>query len=92
MPVSDHDDSVWPDSYDRRIRFPVSPEMLQGMSVGDEVTVTITGTVKSTSQTADDGENRNYLEVMASGVEAYSDMDMDTDEEFASGFDNKEYD
>jgi hypothetical protein len=80
---------VWPDSWERRIRLPVSPEITQSFTDGDEATVTLTGKIVGISSNSENGMSRHYIELEASGIDAYP--AGESEEDFAAGFDERGY-
>jgi hypothetical protein len=88
IPMSDSAGvSQFPDRYDRSVRIAVTPEMLQGLQVGDEVEVTLLAKVEGlSSNTNDSGLNRNFLEVQVDEVKTYQAQAERDQSDFGAGF------
>lgn len=75
------------DSYQRTVTIPVNDAILDELSVGDEVMVTLTGEITGLSKhESPDYESRN-ISVKITQVEAYSENDEEDNEKFKKGFD-----
>lgn len=60
----------YPDSYDRRIRVPLSKEQVEALNVGDDETVVLKGTVEELENVEKEkGLNRTCATLMVSEVE-----------------------
>ena len=86
-------ESTFPDSWDRRVTIPVSPEILAALTVGDEVSIELKGTLEELSSKRSGGNGRTTLTLSISEVEAYPALSEEAyeeayeqDEDFERGF------
>ena len=81
------DDYTYPDEWARRITIPVNSEILQSLSVGGDVEVTLRGKVEelSENQSASDA-GRTSMTISITSVDAESESEMAEEEAFETGF------
>ena len=77
----------WPDEWARSIQLPVNDKILNTLSVGDKVDITIQGEVTETSKRDSSDEKRRSITVKVSQVDAYTeDYDKKADMDMKKGF------
>ncbi len=84
--VSTQGDGVWPSQWERTIRIPVNRKIIEALSVGKDVQVTLRGDVTSLKSEENQGRNCCYLEVMMDSVDAELSDDVDEEAAMDAGY------
>lgn len=75
-----------PDEYQRRVSFPVNTKILESVTIGDVVKVTLLGEVVDASKhDSTDHKSRN-ISVKMSSVEVYPESEEEAEKGFQKGF------